>query len=57
VEIVMSITDTYSIGSLLRLVTLLVGLGFLLEGSLLRVAEFLPLSTKSLANLALPMLA
>lgn len=53
----MSITDTYSIGSLLRLVTLLVGLGFLLEGSLLRVAEFLPLSTKSLANLALPMLA
>jgi len=53
----MSMKETYSVSSLLRLVTLLVGLGLLLEGSLLRVAEFLPLGTKSLTNLALPMLA
>jgi len=45
-------TMTYGVGLLLGLVTLLVNLGLLVVGGLLRVRELLPLGTEHLADLA-----
>jgi len=47
---------TYGVGLLLGLVTLLVNLGLLVVGSLLRLSELLPLGAEHLADLTWGML-